>query len=166
MIVNEPYLPTITLQDILNFNPADEQTYTSSRLVNAVANILCETTTRETSVFAERLQLDMRHLTYAIELETGMTLKSLINEYRLAKVQEFMAQNPDVSATEVARLFGFSTPHALWRFFQIHTGQTPEGQKSTAPRLDNYHKMVKDIKEGRYTPKWKVQKQDESDNNK
>lgn len=157
MILNEPYLPTITLQDILNFNPADEQTYTSSRLVNAVANILCETTTRETSVFAERLQLDMRHLTYAIELETGMTLKSLINEYRLTRVQEFMAQNPDVSATEVARLFGFSTPHALWRFFQIHTGQTPEGQKSTAPRLDNYHKMVKHIREGRYTPKWRPQ---------
>lgn len=155
MIVNEPYLPTITLQDILAFNPEDEQTYTSSRLVNAVANILCDSTTRETDVFAERLQLDKRHLIYAFEIETGMKLKDLINQYRLIKVQKYMEQNPDVSSTEVARLFGFSTPHALWRFFQIHTGETPEGKKSMAPRLDNYHKMVKDVREGRYIPKWR-----------
>lgn len=158
MIVNEPYLPTITIQDILAFQPDDEQTYTSSRLVNAVANILFFTTTRDSRVFAERLQIDKRYLTHAIELETGMTLKDLINEYRLAKVQEFMSQHPGVSATEVARLFGFSSPHALWRFFQIHTGETPEGQKSTAPRLDNYHKMVKEIKEGRLVTKYQLSK--------
>lgn len=162
MIVNEPYLPTITLQDILDFNPADEQTYTSSRLVNAVANILCDTTTRDTRVFADRLQLDMRHLTYAIELETGMSLKNLINQYRLTKIKEFIEQHPDISSTEVARLFGFSCYHALWRFFQIHSGETPEGQKSMAPRLDNYHKMVKDIKEGRYVTKYQQSKLEKS----
>ena len=35
-------------------------------------------------------------------------------------------------------------PYLPWRFFQTHTGETPEGEKSKSPRVDNYHKMVKD----------------------
>ena len=144
MNVNEPYLPAITLQDILAFCPDDEQTYTSSRLVNAVANILCKTNTRETKDFAAYLQLDKRRLSVALEIETGMTLKELITQYRLTKIREYIAQNPELTFTEIATHFGFSL-HALWRFFQTHTGETPEGLKSEAPRVDNYHKMVQEI---------------------
>ena len=159
MILNEPYLPTISLEDILAYQPGDEQTYTGSRLVNAVANILFFDSTREPNVIADRLQLDKRHLSYAIKMETGMTLKELIIKYRLTKLQEFISQHPATPVKEVARIFGFSTPHALWRFFQTYTGETPDGRKSESPRVDNYHKMVKDIREGRYIPRWKLAKQ-------
>lgn len=143
---NEPYLPEITLQDVLAYRPDDEQTYTSSRLVNTVANILFTTKTREQKVFTQRLQLDIRHLTYALELEIGMTLKELIVQYRLAQIKQFMEQNPEMKVTDVARHTGFSSTHALWRFFQIHTGETPTGQKSEAVRVDNYHQREKTSK--------------------
>ena len=146
MIVNEPYLPEISLQDILAFNPEDEKTYTSSRLVNAVANILYETNTRETQVFADRLQLDKRRLSIVIEMETGMTLKELIVQYRLVKIKEYMSQHTDETYTRIAEQCGFSSLHAFWRFFQTYTGETPDGNKSESPRVDNYHKMVKEIK--------------------
>lgn len=146
MKVDEPYLPEITLHDILAYRPDDEQTYTSSRLVNAVANILFTTKTREQNVFTQRLQLDNRHLTYALELEIGMTLKALIVHYRLAQIRQFMEQNPEMAVSEVAQQTGFSSPHALWRFFQTHTGETPTGKKSEAMRVDNYHQMEKRIR--------------------
>lgn len=157
MKVSEPYLPEITLQDILAFNPDDEQTYTSSRLVNAVAQILCDSTTREVKDFAERLQLDKRHISIVIEMETGMTLKKLIVQYRLIKIKEYMSQHQNETYTHIAKQFGFSSPHAFWRFFQTYTGETPDGIKSASPRVDNYHRMVKDIKEGRYVRKTKQQ---------
>lgn len=146
MIVNEPYLPEISLQDILAFNPDDENTYTSSRLVNAVANILCNSDTRETQVIADRLQLDKRRLSYAIEMETGMSLKELVIQYRLAKIKEYMSQHADETLTKIAEQCGFSSLHAFWRFFQTYTGETPDGNKSESPRVDNYHKMLKEIK--------------------
>ena len=157
MKVSEPYLPEISLQDILAFKPDDEQTYTSSRLVNAVAQILCDSNTREIKDFAERLQLDKRHISIVIEMETGMTFKNLIVQYRLTKIKEYMSQHPDETYTHIAELFGFSSPHAFWRFFQTYTGETPDGVKSESPRIDNYHQMVKDIKEGRYVSKNKQQ---------
>lgn len=146
MIVNEPYLPEISLQDILAFNPDDENTYTSSRLVNAVANILCNSDTRETQVIADRLQLDKRRLSYAIEMETGMSLKELVIQYRLAKIKEYMSQHTDETLTKIAEQCGFSSLHAFWRFFQTYTGETPDGNKSESPRVDNYHKMLKEIR--------------------
>lgn len=149
----EPYLPEITLQDILAFNPDDEQTYTPSRLVNAVAKILFGSNTRETKDFAELLQLDKRRLSIAVEMETGMTLKDLIVQYRLAKIKEYMCQHSDETYTHVAEHFGFSSLHAFWRFFQTYTGETPEGVRSVSPRVDNYHKMVWEIKNHCYKAK-------------
>ncbi len=149
MVEIKPYLPEITLQDILAFNPTLEQTFTSSRLVNAVATILFLTQTRDTQVFADRLQLDKRRLSIAIEMETGMSLKDLIIQYRLARLKSFMKHRPDTSRIEVARQFGFSSPHALWRFFQTYTGETAVGEKSEAPRVDKYHKMKKEVRNSR-----------------
>lgn len=147
MKLNEPYLPEITLQQILAFRPEDEQTYTSSRLVNAVAKILFTTLTREQDVVAQRLQLDKRRLTYAIELETGLSLKELIVQYRLVQIKQFMEQKPEMTVADIARHTGFSSAHALWRFLQIHTGKTPTGQKSEAMRVDNYHEIEKRVKQ-------------------
>lgn len=149
MKVNEPYLPEITLEDILAFDPNDEQTYTSSRLVNAVAYILSTTQTRDVEVFVNRLQLDKRHISSVIEVEMGMTLKDLIVQYRLAKMKQFIASNPDMTRIQIAQQLGFSSAHALWRFFQTHTGETVMGVKSEAPRVDNYHQMVKRIRKNR-----------------
>ncbi len=157
MKVSKPYLPEITLQDILAFNPDDEQTYTSSRLVNAVAQILCDSNTREIKDFAERLQLDKRHISIVIEMETGMTFKNLIVQYRLTKIKEYMSQHQEETYTSIAERFGFSSPHAFWRFFQTYTGETPDGVKSESPRIDIYHQMVKDVREGRYVSKNKKQ---------
>lgn len=146
MSFNEPYLPEITLKQILAFRPDDEQTYTSSRLVNAVANVLFTSLTREPGDFAQRLQIEKRHLSNAIEVITGMSLYDLIVQYRVAQIRQYMGQNPEKSNIVVAEHMGFSSPHALWRFFQIHTGETPSGQKSEAMRVDTYHERERQIK--------------------
>lgn len=143
----DPYIPSITFEDILAFRPDEESTHTHSRLVNAVAKLLFTTNVRDLDYFAEYLQIDKRRLSIVIEVETGISLKELIVNYRLVQIQTYLKDNTGISAAEVAKTFNFCSYHALWRFLQTHVGETPNGKKSHAPKVDNYHQMVKRIKD-------------------
>lgn len=134
----QPYLPTITLEMIRAYVPGQEETYTASALVNAVAEILHTTHTRETQFIADSLSLDRRKLSHAIEIETGLSLKDLIVQFRLEEFRAYIQSHPKESKQDLAEHLGFSSSHALWRFFQIHTGLTPDGNESKAPQVDNY----------------------------
>jgi len=138
-----PYQPAVKFEEIIAFNPEKEETLTASAIVNAVANLLFTTNMREGLQFAKTLKLDSRKLSAAIEIETGYTLKNLIVKYRLAQIKAYMKEHPEENNTEVGKHFGFPSPHAFWRYFQINTGQTPNGVTSSAPKVDNYAKMVK-----------------------
>lgn len=138
-----PYQPSVTLEELLAYNPEKEETFTASAIVNAVAKLLYTTNIREGLQIANVLKLDWRKLSAAIEVETGYTLKNLVVRYRLAQIKAFMKENPQLTNTEVGEHFGFPSPHAFWRFFQINTGLNPDGTKSMAPKVDNYAKMIK-----------------------
>ena len=142
-----PYKPSITLQDLLAYNPEDPTTHTPSPLMNALAEILQLTKLRDAQQIADLLEVDKLKLSFAIELETEMSLKVLITQFRLEQIKLYMAEHPDLSSTQVAQDFDFPSKHAFWRFFQINTGVTPEGKKSDAPKIDNYSKMVRRIRE-------------------
>lgn len=143
----QPYLPTITFQMIRAYVPGQEETYTTSRLVNAVAEILHTTRTREAQFIADKLSLDRRKLSNAIEIETGFNLKDLVIQFRLEECREYIQSHPEESNQELAEHLGFSSIHALWRFFQFHTGCTPDGSESKAPKVDNYKILQRKIRD-------------------
>lgn len=140
-----PYLPQVTLEQIRALVAGDRETYTTSPLVNAVAEVLSTSTTRESQEIADRLAVDKRKLSIALELETGYTLKDLIIAYRLDEIRTYMQQHPDEPNYKVAEHFGFSTGHAFWRFFQMHTGCNPDGTPSEAPKVDNYSRKIRKL---------------------
>ena len=143
----QPYKPSITLLDLLYYNPEDPSTHTPSPLINALAEILQLTKLRDAQQIAGLLEVDKLKLSHAIELETEMSLKVLITQFRLTQIKVYMAEHPERSSLEVAKYFDFPSKHAFWRFFQTNTGETPEGKKSDAPKIDNYSKMVRRIRE-------------------
>lgn len=127
-----PYLPPVTFEQVLAYNPSDPSTHTKSPLVNAVAEVLCATNLRECKAIAELLQLNARVLREAMQIETGMPFKVLVANYRLARAKEYISQHPGLSQVQLAHGCGFASYHAMWRFFQIMLGQTPSGEKSQA----------------------------------
>ncbi len=143
----QPYLPTITIQMIRAYVPGQEETYTTSMLVNAVAEILHTSRAREAQFIADCLSLDRRKLSHAIEIETGFNLKDLVVLYRLEEYRDYIQSHPEESNQELAEHLGFSSIHALWRFFQFHTGCTPDGSESKAPKVDNYKIMLRKIRD-------------------
>ena len=126
------YLPTATMADILAYRPSDETTHTQSPIVNAVCEVLYNTHEREARGVAAMLGVDRIKLLHAMELETGMTMKDIIYQYRLAQAQEYIATHPQQKQKQMAEALGFSSYHALWRFFHTTLRETPLGEASRA----------------------------------
>ena len=101
----KPYLPVATLQQVFDYIPGQPETYTASRLVNAVADALYETKCIESKELAEYLAVDARKLAYAIQLEMGMRLIDVIQKYRIHQVDEYCKMHPD---TKLVKLPNFS----------------------------------------------------------
>ena len=143
--MNFLFKPAITMEDVLAYRPYDTATHTASPLINAVANVLYSTHHRELRVIARYLGVEPRKLSVAVEVVSGLSLKEMVVTYRLVQIKTLMKECPDLTSTRLARECGFSSYHALWRFLQIHTGQTPSGDVSEAPRVDIYHQMERDF---------------------
>lgn len=132
MKATKPYLPAATLQQVFDYIPGQPETYTESRLVNAVADALYETKCIESKELAEYLAVDARKLAYAIQLEMGMRLIDVIQKYRIHQVEEYIKAHPDAKLDDVAKVFGYANDSTLWRFFQRKLGMTVRGGKSNA----------------------------------
>lgn len=128
----KPYLPVASFEEVLAFCPSNPATHTKSPLVNAVAEVLCTTNLRECKAIAEVLDLDARVLRDAMKMETGMAFKDLVVNYRITKVKEYIQSHSDLSQAQLAKDCGFTSYHAMWRFFQTTLGETPLGEKSEA----------------------------------
>ncbi len=145
---SKPYLPAATLQQVIDYVPGQPETYTASRLVNAVAEALYETKCIESKELAEYLAVDARKLAYAIQLEMGMRLIDVIQKYRIHQVEAYIEEHPDAKLDDVAKAFGYANDSTLWRFFQRKLGLTVRGEKSNAgPEM--WLKMREDSKKRR-----------------
>lgn len=127
-----PYLPVATFQQVLDYVPAQPETYTASPIVNAVASALYVTKCIESKELAEYLAVDPRKLAYAIQLDLGMRLIDVIQHYRLHQVEHYRKTHPDAKLDDVAKACGYSCDSTLWRFFQRKLGTTATGRKSQA----------------------------------
>lgn len=130
--MTKPYKPSVTLEDMIAYRVDDESTYTKSPLMNAVACALCETTAINCADVAKYMEVDVRILSPAVQLETGINFIDLIRDYRMHQVNEYIKEHPDANLDTVAQANGYSSGGSLWRFFQRRSGNTPLGKKSEA----------------------------------
>lgn len=130
--MTKPYKPYITLEDILAFRVEDVTTHTTSPIINAVASALCETKALWCADIAKYLEVDVRMLSNAIMLETGLSFIEIIREYRMYQIEEYIKNHPNENLDAVAQANGYASAGTLWRFFQRRNGTTPLGKKSHA----------------------------------
>lgn len=145
-----PYLPQATLEQILAYRPDDAATHTPSPIVNAVAETLYTTLCIDCISIAQHLSIDERKLSAAISLETGLHLKDIIQQYRLAQLKAFMDAHPeqDYTLDEMAHALGYSSGKSIYRFIHTQTGLTPRGHKSIA-ETDSFVKIRSEIRRKR-----------------
>lgn len=133
MVKNKhPYLPVVTFQQVLDYTPGQVETYTSSPIVNALAETLHTTLLIESQEVADYLAVDRHKLGGAIQLDLGMRLIDVIQKFRLHQIQQYRDAHPDESLDTVAHACGYASDGSLWRFFQRKLGMTATGKKSEA----------------------------------
>ena len=133
MVKNKhPYLPVVTFQQVLDYTPGQVETYTSSPIVNALAETLHTTILIESQEVADYLAVDRHKLGGAIQLDLGMRLIDVIQQFRLHQIQQYRDAHPDAPLDSVAHACGYASDSSLWRFFQRKLGTTAKGKKSMA----------------------------------
>jgi len=123
-----------TFEQIFAYRPDQPETHTPSPLVNAVAEVLYATKAIECVEVADQLGLDPISLRYAVRVETGLPLKEILQRYRLAQYNAFLADHADAkySVDEVAQALGYANGKSISRFIRTQTGQTLRGRRSVA----------------------------------
>lgn len=142
----KPYLPQSTFEQVLSYNPADPSTFTTSPLVNAVAEALHETLLIEAGQIADYLAVDRQKLSHALSLDLGMTLIEVVQLYRLHQVKKYVAEHPDQKLDVVAHACGYASAGSLWRFMQRKLGTTVRGEKSNAGP-EYFNEMLKQLRQ-------------------
>ena len=133
MVKNKhPYLPVVTFQQVLDYTPGQAETYTPSPIVNALAETLHTTLLIESQEVADYLAVDRHKLGGAIQLDLGMRLIDVIQQFRLHQIQQYRDAHPDAPLDTVAHACGYASDSSLWRFFQRKLGTTATGRKSKA----------------------------------
>ena len=143
-----PYLPVATIQQVFDYIPGNADTYTSSPIVNALAQALYETLFIESKEIAEYLDVEPRKLACAIQLDLGMKLIDVIQQYRINQVQQYTQNHPDATLTEVAHACGYASDDSLWRFFKRKLGTTEGGTKCNAGP-ERYNLLRQELRKNR-----------------
>ena len=139
-----PFVRQISVQDVLNYRPDDPSTYISSPLVNAVAEVLYHTKFIDGNDVAHYLELDPRKLSAALSIEVGVTLRDLIEAYRVMQLRAYIAAHPKHTAEELSKAMGYASPTSISRFVRTHLGLTATGKKSYGG-TDNWNEMRKSL---------------------
>ena len=125
-----PYRPIATFEQVYTYNPSDASTHTASPLVNAVADALHTIKPIECKDIANHLEVDEHKLSSAIELELGLTLKTLMEQYRIKQIQDYIIENPEYTTEQLAEAIGYSSVAGITRFMNTKLGLTPGGRKT------------------------------------
>lgn len=130
--MKKPYLPSVTLDQVLVYDPGKPETFTPSPLVNAVAEAVCVHKLLDCASIARYLCVDARKLAAAMQLEMGMNFTDFLREYRIAKIRKYIQMNPEASLEEVAVANGYTSNSSMWRLFKDRLKETANGKKSFA----------------------------------
>lgn len=122
----EPFLPIVTIDDILSYRIDDAKTHTKSLLVNAVAKALQKPNLWDSSKLAKYLNLDRHKLSCALQIETGQSLQDIVIKYKLVRTLEYIEAHPKANISEVAGQNGYSSRSSLWRLLKRHSPNTLE----------------------------------------
>lgn len=143
------YQKQATFEQILAYRPEDVKTHTPSPIVNALADTLYTTKLIECVEVAEHLGVEYQLLTAAVRLETGLYLKDIIQQYRLAQLDAFRSEHADKEYTvdEMAHALGYANGKSIARFLRTKKGETVRGRHSIAEK-DNYVKMRSQYRKG------------------
>ena len=76
--------------------------------------------------------MDERKLAGAIQLDLGMRLINVIQQFRIHQIQQYRKAYPDEKLEAVAHACGYASDSSLWRFMQRKLGVTANGKKSLA----------------------------------
>jgi two-component system response regulator YesN len=76
------------------------------------------------TVLSRQVFLSVPYLSTVFKEEYGQPLKQFINEVRIEKAKELLA-DPGLQITEVAERVGYDKVHAFLRLFKEYTGMTP-----------------------------------------
>lgn len=87
-------------------------------------------TSRQTSFYAEKLNLSAKRLNQILKEQTGKTITQLIQERVIMEAQRQLYQGHK-SIKEIGIDLGFADKSYFSRFFKKHTGTSPEGFKKS-----------------------------------
>lgn len=91
------------------------------------------------TALSQRVFLSVPYLSSVFRQEYGKPLKQFINEVRIEKAKEFLA-DPKYKITEVAEKVGYDKVHAFLRLFKDYTGMTPGQYRKTIALSGNEYK--------------------------
>jgi AraC-like DNA-binding protein len=80
---------------------------------------------------AAMLNTNRNVISSCINNQQGCSFSQFVGEYRVHHAQELMRQQPNMKASEVWMLSGFSTETSFFRAFKTVTGMTPSEWKSS-----------------------------------
>ncbi len=88
---------------------------------------------------SQRVFLSVPYLSAVFREEYGKPLKQFINEVRIEKAKQFLA-DPNYQIAEVAEKVGYDKVHAFLRLFKEYTGMTPgQYRKTIIFHEENHH---------------------------
>lgn len=91
-------------------------------------------TQRETAFYADHLKISTHHLNDIIRLSRGTTVKKMIAQRLILEAKRELSFGA-LSIKEIAFKMGFNDASYFSRFFKKHSGQNPEGFKTSKPDL-------------------------------
>ena len=98
---------------------------TGEVILDAVVSVLRQSTTHSVQDVAAALDAAPRHLSGAVQILTGMSLKALIKEWRLRQAVELICREPALTDHEVARRCGYRHEDNLVLDFKRRYHTTP-----------------------------------------
>ncbi len=123
----QPITPTFSVSELFAAANEAENTHsavTDQPILAPVINVLMHTRILETEELAKTLEVNVRKLSGAIELLTGLPLGKFISEWRLLQSQDLLL-NTDLPYTEVAQRCGYADECSLILLYERRLNTTP-----------------------------------------
>jgi len=82
-------------------------------------------------MIADEFDLSLPYLSRIFKENTQVGLLSYINQYRIDKAKEILAENDGINLADLAQRVGYSCSQTLIRIFKRHEGMTPGNYRSS-----------------------------------
>lgn len=113
---------------------------TGNILVDAVVEQLRTTNVHEGQILAERLNVDHRMLSKAMEKFVGLSLRELIVQWRVRQTVDLL-DNPELSLEDIAQRTGYQALRSLSSAMMKYFGTTPVIYREGTININGGYKM-------------------------